>query len=75
MNQERLTPEQQKDIEARIKLFDTGYRKLVEDLQIDLISFPEMVPTEEGFFVTKSNIMAIDKKYRPVKSPFITEPK
>lgn len=73
MEQPKLTPEQVKDVEARVKLFDAGYKKMVEDFQIDLVSFPELIPTDQGFFVTRSVIMPVDKKYQPVKSPFIQE--
>lgn len=63
-----ITQEQQDDINSRVEDFKKEYTKLVDKFQVDFISYPQYIPSENGF-TTAAQMTIIDKKYLPVKSP------
>ncbi len=65
-----LTPEQQADVEARVKEFRAEYLALVDKHQVDFTAYPQFMPAGNGAFVTIAPVAIYDKKYQPVKSPF-----
>lgn len=67
---EKLTPEQQEDINTRVEAFRKDYSSLVEKYQVDFITYPQFARHEQGFFGVISQMMVVDKKYAPVPSPF-----
>ena len=66
----QLTPEQQADVEARVKEFRAEYLILAEKHQVDFTAYPQFTPAGNGAFVIVAPIAIYDKKYLPVKSPF-----
>jgi hypothetical protein len=66
----QLTPEQQSDVEARVKEFRVEYLALVEKHQVDFTAYPQFVPMGNGAFTVVAPVAIYDKKYQPVKSPF-----
>ena len=68
--QPELTPEQQADVEVRVKAFKEEFLALVEKHQVDFTSYPQFVPSPQGGFVTVAPLSMFDKKYMPVKTPF-----
>lgn len=70
---EKLTEEQQKDVEERIGAFMKDYEELIKRHQIDFVSYPVWLPTATGIFETRIQTSPMDRKYMPVKSPFIKE--
>lgn len=68
-----LTEEQQKDVDERATKFKEKYAALAAEFQMDFICYPQLVPTQEGHFVTIVNMQIVDRKYTPVPSPIIKE--
>lgn len=60
-----LTPEQQKDVETRVKEFN----ETVERLEVAIVAYPEYVPQTDGSFKTTTKTMIVDTKYLPKPSP------
>ena len=65
----KLTEEQQKDSAQRIATFKAGYQKLVAELQVDFLWFPQFIPNQQGTFSIGIGVQMMDKKYMPVESP------
>lgn len=65
-----VTEEQQKDIDERVAEFRKRYLANVEELQVDFVSFPQYVQTQQGFYGTIPSMQLVDKKYMPIPSPF-----
>ena len=70
MEQQKLTEEQKQDIEDRTKYFESEYEALIEKYQVYHSVVPQYVQVAPGIFATISNFMVIDKKYKPVESPY-----
>ena len=62
---EAYTKEQIADMESRAKGFTADYLELTKKYEVDFISYPELVPNNDGMFVTISRMKVIDKKYLP----------
>lgn len=63
-----LTDEQKIESEKRISDFREGLTKLSDDLQVDFISYPILVPDQDGAFRVRLDIQFFDKKNTPVPS-------
>lgn len=66
-----------KPAEERIKAFTEGYKKLIDEHKVDMVTIPVLVPVEGGGWVTmlQSRPMDISVADLPVKSPFNEPPK
>ena len=71
----KLTEEQVKDVDARINAFMKDYEELTKKHEVDFVSYPVWLPTATGAFETRMQTSPVDRKYVPVKSPFIKEAK
>lgn len=69
MEQQKLSVEQQKDVETRIEGFRSAYLELTKKFEVELVAFPQYAPMNGGGFGTVTNIIIADKKYAPVPSP------
>lgn len=70
---EPLTPEQQEDVEIRLKEFKERYLALVQEFEVDFVSYPQYVQTGPQVFSTYNAMQLMDKKYAPVPSPLNDE--
>lgn len=68
-----ITEEQQKDIDTRVLAFNSAFKELCEKKEVDVISYPQWVPTMNGTFITQSVQVVVDRKYRPIASPIQKE--
>ncbi len=66
---QKITPEQQQDINSRVDEFKKEYLALVEKFQVDFVAYPQYVQVQGGGFVTLANMQILDKKYLPTPSP------
>lgn len=64
-----LTPEQQKDVEARMEAFKKEYMELSRKHEVDFSSYPQFIQNPRGAFEIVSMMTLIDTKYAPIKSP------
>lgn len=64
-----LTPEQEADVEIRLKEFKERYLALVTEFEVDFVSYPQYVQTGPQVFSTYNAMQLMDKKYAPVPSP------
>lgn len=65
----------QEDLQKRIDAFMAGYKKLVEDTQVDLATYPVWVPDGQGGFKNIIQSTPVDIKNQSKKSPFVAEDK
>lgn len=72
---DKLTPEQQADIDTRVEAFRKDYLEVVKKHECDFVCYPAYARDERGFFVTVAQMIIIDKKYLPTPSPFQKENK
>lgn len=67
-----------KSPEERVSLFTAGYKKLIEEYKVDMVTIPVYVPMQGGGWVTmlQSKPMDISEalKEEPIKSPFNEPP-
>lgn len=73
MEQQKLTPEQQKDLETRIEGFRVEYLELLKKFEVELVCYPQYAPLASGGFGTVANIIIADKKYASIPSPIQKE--
>lgn len=73
MEPHTLTEEQQKDVEERIAEFMKRYHAAVEELQVDLIRYPQYMQIGPEEFATRVVVQPMDKKYLPVPSPLAND--
>lgn len=64
-----LTPEQQADVEARIKAFREDYMALVKTHDVDLVAYPHYSQKEDGSFATHVSVMPVNRKEFGIPSP------
>lgn len=64
----QLNEEQQKDVAERKQAFDMEYKALCTKYQIEIMTKPDFVPTQGGFFGIVVMADFVDLKYR-VPSP------
>lgn len=63
-----LTDEERIESEKRVSDFKEGISKLSEDLQVDFISYPILVPDKDGAFRIRLDVQFFDKKHTPIPS-------
>lgn len=73
MEPHTLTPEQQEDVDTRVAEFMKRYHENVEELQVDLIRYPQYIQVGPEEFATRVSLQPLDKKYMPVPSPLANE--
>lgn len=66
---EGYTQEQIADIMERIEKFNKEIARLCEELKVEVVAIPKLVPTNDGSFVTRVDIKVGDTKHKPVLSP------
>lgn len=59
------------EVKKRAEKFVEGYKKLVEEFDIDFASYPNFVPNERGTFDIVVQSIPVDVTNRPKPSPFI----
>lgn len=61
------------EFEERKKVFLERYKIIIDELKVDIFSFPQYVPDGQGGFKTIVQTNIVDTSNQPVKSPFQTE--
>ena len=59
----KLTPEQQKDVEERIELFKKDFLAIVDKYEMDFVCYPQYIQNSEGQFSTVAQMTLMDKRY------------
>lgn len=68
-----MTPEQEKDIAARVDSFQKEYVALVEKHEVGFVVVPQYIPIGPNVYGTTFSLSLADKKYAPKESPFMKD--
>lgn len=63
-----LTSEQQEDATKRVGDFLQRYKALIDELQVDFVSYPMFQPNDKGTYDIVIQTHPVDRKHLPQKS-------